>query len=103
MILREYKNLTKTQVEALQECFDFLANGYAEYQFIQLRNVWIVGLYNQKNQNDMKVFIYENRFRIRKNFVTKKVIEREPSPDRYRLMVNSDASIGVVRMAQGGH
>lgn len=97
MILQEYKDLTKTQVEALLECFDFLANGYAERFFIHVKDVSIAGLYNAKNKNTIEVFIYENRYRIRKNYITRKIIEREPSQDRYRIIVNSDASVGVVR------
>lgn len=97
MILQEYKNLTKTQVEALLECFDFLANGYVEYQFLKLNDVWIIGLEHTRSHKDMKVFIYHDRFRIRVNFVTRKVVERSPSHDRYSIIVNSDASVGVMR------
>ena len=96
---REFTNLTKAQVEALLECFDYFANGWIEYQFIRLSDVWIVGLKHRRTQKDMKIFIHPNRYRVRVNFVTRKKREFEPDGSRYRLWVNSDASVGVVRLS----
>lgn len=102
MIINERRNLTRAQVEALMECFDFLQNGYVEYQFLQLFKVWVVSLKHQRTKKDIHVFIYPNRYRIRVDRKTRKIVEFRPSGERYRIMVNSDASIGVVRQTPSG-
>lgn len=98
-MIKELTNLTKAQVEALLECFDYFANGWVEYQFIELGKVWIVGMEHKRTKKDMKVFIYPNRYRVRINYLTRKVMEFTPDERRYRLWVNSDGSVGVVKLS----
>lgn len=101
MILQAYEHLTKCQVEALLECFDFLANGYQEFTFIKLDDVWIVWLKHTRTHKDLHVFIHENYYKIRVNQADRKTLFFKPSSDRFRVLVNSDASVGVVRECSG--
>lgn len=98
MIERKLTNLTKAQVEALMECFDFIANGYEKQSFIEVSDLWVVLLINKRTSNRIKVFIHPNRYRIVSHDRTRKKVTFQNVVDRYRIVVNSDNSFGVIRL-----
>lgn len=96
---RKLKNLTRAQVEALLECFDFLANGYHETSFIHLADLWVVCLLNNRTKNVIRVFIHRDSYRIWSHGRTRKKLTFQDTRSLYDIMVNSDATLGVVRVS----
>lgn len=96
---RKLKNLTRAQVEALLECFDFLANGYHETSFINLADLWVVCLLNNRTKNVIRVFIHRDSYRIWSHGRTRKKLTFQDTRSLYDIMVNSDATLGVVRVS----
>lgn len=97
----EFTGLTRLQVEALLECFDFLRNGYVPFCDFCSDGKWIIKLRHKRNGNWIVVTIMADCYRISKNGVTQKSVMMHEGSDRYRLFVNSDMSVGVVRMSPG--
>ena len=97
----EFTGLTRLQVEALLECFDFLRNGYLPVIDYNVNGQWIIKMRHKKNGNWLRVTIMTNCYKISKNGKTQKSVMRCEGPDRYRLFVNSDMSVGVVRTSPG--
>lgn len=95
---RKLKNLTKAQVEALLECFDFLANGYHETSFIHLKDLWVVCFLNNRTKNVIRVFIHYDSYRIWSHGRTRKKLTFHDTQSRYDITVNSDATLGVIRV-----
>lgn len=93
----EFTGLTRLQVEALLECFDFLRNGYVQIIDSNVDGKWIIKMRHSKNGNWLVVTIMVDRYSISKNGKTQKSVMRRAGLDRYRLFVNSDMSVGVVR------
>lgn len=97
------ENLTKSQVEALLECFDFLANGYQETHSIEVDDLWVIQLRHKRTMKRVRVFIRPTRYRIVVGEVTRKKMTYSDSFERYRIIVNSDASVGVIRTRSGAN
>ena len=97
----EFTGLTRCQVEALLECFDFLRNGYVQIIDFNVDGQWIIKMRHTKNGNWLVVTIKTDYYKISKNGKTQKSVMMRESPDRYRLFVNSDMSVGVVRTRPG--
>lgn len=95
---RKLKSLTKAQVEALLECFDFLANGYHETSFIHLKDLWVVCFLNNRTKNVIRVFIHYDSYRIWSHGRTRKKLTFHDTQSRYDITVNSDATLGVIRV-----
>ena len=95
---RRLTNLTKAQVEALLECFDFLANGYHETSFIHLGRLWVVCFSNNRTKNVIRVFIHPDSYRIWSHGRTRKKLSFKDTQSRYEITVNSDATLAVVRL-----
>ena len=93
----EFTGLTRLQVEALLECFDFLRNGYVQIINFKTDEKWYIKLHHKKNGNWIVISIMTDCYRIDKNGITQKSIMRRAGSDRYRLFVNSDMSVVVVR------
>lgn len=97
----DFTGLTRLQVEALLECFDFLRNGYVQIIDYNVNGQWIIKMRHKKNGNWLVVTIMTDCYRISKNGKTQKSVMMCEGPERYRLFVNSDMSVGVVRMSPG--
>lgn len=97
----EFTGLTRLQVEALLECFDFLRNGYLPIIDYNVNGRWIIKMRHKKNGNWLVVTIMTDCYIISKNGKVQKSVMMHEGPDRYRLFVNSDMSVGVVRTSQG--
>lgn len=95
-----FTDLTRAQVEALMECFDFLRNGYSPIIDFYVDGQWIIKLRHRMNQRMLIVTIKPNSYRIESKGKRLKECMFQESTKRYQLMVNSDMSVGVVRLSQ---
>lgn len=56
--------LTKSQVGALKECIDFLANGYViRWSFID-RQEWVISLVHTRNGKKMNMIVRKDVFKL---------------------------------------
>jgi len=97
----EFTDLTRCQVEALLECFDFLHNGYEPIIDYSSYDIWVIVLRHKKKSKRISVQIYQNFYVIRRNGEVVKTVSFKPSQDRFKAIVNSDLSIGVVKLSGG--
>lgn len=95
----EFTDLTKAQVEALLECFDFLHNGYLPVTDYQSDDVQIIKLVHKKNGHHLSIWINPDAYMVFKDGSLVKMMEYKGHTGKYRLMVNSDMSVGVVRLS----
>lgn len=97
--VEEFTNLTKAEVEALLECFDFLRNGYEELIDFNRDGIWIIRMRHKTKGRILTVLIRACEYVIMKDGRMSKSVAFRSSGDRYKLFVNSDMSIGVVRLS----
>lgn len=97
----EFTGLTRCQVEALLECFDFLDNGYQDMGTYNFDDVAIHRLRHQVKGTWIKVISRPESYDIYKEKVLRKSVVFSDDLSRYRLFVNSDMSVGVVRTRPG--
>lgn len=95
----EFTDLTKAQVEALLECFDFLHNGYLPETDYQFDGLQIIKLKHKKNGHRLSIWIKPHTYTVFKDGKLVKLVQFDNHTDKYRLMVNSDMSVGVVRLS----
>lgn len=98
----DFSNLTKAQVEALLECFDFLNNGFEELSSFEIDNVWMVNLKHKRTNKRLRVIIRPLNYKITCGGDIRKQVFFGSSKDRYKLVVNSPRDIGVIRLNPGG-
>lgn len=96
----ELTNLTRSQVEALLECFDFIANGYVDQSSFEVGDIWIIQLKHLRKHSVIRLFIRPNSYRLQVRGHTRKKVFFESTKDRFRIVVNSDGTVGVVRLQQ---
>ena len=96
---RKLKNLTRAQVEALLECFDFLLCGYVEKTCFEVSDLWYISFEHQRTKKRIQVFIHPNRYRVVVEGHTRKKLTFMDTRSLYDIMVNSDATLGVVRVS----
>lgn len=97
----EFTGLTRCQVEALLECFDFLHNGYQDMGTYHFDSVAIYRLRHKRKGTWIKVVSRPESYDIYKDKNLRKSVAVADSYGRYRLFVNSDMSVGVVRTSPG--
>lgn len=97
-----FENLNKCQVEALLECFDFLRNGYRPLIDFFGKNLWVIKLRHCRNYKTIIIHIYHSCYYITTGKNRVKYAAFKSSPERYRVIVNSDMSIGVMKMTPSG-
>lgn len=97
----EFTNLTRCQVGALLECFDFLHNGYEPIIDYSGSEAWVIILRHRRTNKRLAVMIYENFYVVRRDCKDVKTVTFKPSQDRFKAIVNSDMSIGVVKLSGG--
>lgn len=95
----EFTNLTKAQVEALLECFDFLHNGYQDMGTYIFDSVVMYRLRHKRKGIWIKVISRPESYDIYKEKELRKSMSFDDHVSRYRLVVNSDMSVGVVRLS----
>ena len=94
----DFSNLTRAQVEALLECFDFLNNGFEELTSFGIEHVWIVTLQHKRTFKRLRVIIRPLNYKITCRGKVRKQVFYGSSRERYRLVVNSPHDIGVIRL-----
>lgn len=97
----EFTGLTRCQVEALLECFDFLHNGYQDMGTYNFDNVAIYRLRHRRKGTWIKVISRPESYDIYREKELRKSVAVADNYGRYRLFVNSDMSVGVVRTSPG--
>ena len=95
----EFTDLTRAQVEALLECFDFLHNGYLPETDYQSDGVQVIKLKHKRNGHRLSIWIKPHTYTVFKDGKLVKLVQFDNHMDKYRLMVNSDMSVGVVRLS----
>ena len=91
----EFTNLTKAQVEALQECFDFLRNGYMPLLDSKVRDTWVIKLRHRYNRSHIIVWIRQWSYFIFKNSRPRKFRRFEPDEGLYSVSVDSDMNLVI--------
>lgn len=99
----EFTDLTKAQVEALLECFDFLRNGFIPIGDFTVSDHWFIRLRHKHNGSMLTVWIFNHRYTIFRNGKLRKMVVWAETNSRYALMVNSDMSTGVMRTSGDGY
>lgn len=97
----EFKDLTKAQVEALQECFDFLRNGYLPIIDFCIDGLWVIKLRHQRKFSMLIVEILRNSYTIKRGGKKIKSVYHGESPERYSCQVDSDLNVRVVTERKG--
>ena len=97
----EFTDLTRCQVEALLECFDFLDNGYQDMGTYNFDDVAIHRLRHKTKGTWIKVISRPESYDVYKERKLRKSVMLVDNMSRYRLFVNSDMSVGVVRTSPG--
>lgn len=97
----EFTNLTKAQVEALAQCFDFLRNGYLPLIDGCLYGIWIIRLRHKANRHTIAVHIKDNCYAIYKDAKRVKYAAFNASPKRFFLAVDSDMKVRAHLMRSG--
>lgn len=100
--VEEFTNLTKAEVEALLECFDFLRNGYQDMGTYNFDSVAIYRLRHKRKNVWIMVVSRPDSYDIYKQRELRKSETFTDDLSRYRLFVNSDMTVGVVRLNAGG-
>lgn len=93
----EFTDLTKAEVEALLECFDFLRNGYVQVIDYNAAGVWFIRMKHAKNGAKLNISIGKHSYTIFKDGKLVKVVYFSNDHNLYGLVVNSDMSVGVYR------
>lgn len=93
----EFTDLTKAEVEALLECFDFLRNGYVQVIDFNSGRIWVIKMKHEKNGARLNVWIKKHSYEIFKDGRRIKAVHLRNDHNLYGLIVNSDMSVGVYR------
>lgn len=93
----EFTDLTKAEVEALLECFDFLRNGYVQVIDYNAAGVWFIRMKHAKNGARLDVSIGKYSYTIFKDGKPVKLVHLYKDHNLYGLIVNSDMSVGVYK------
>lgn len=97
----EFTNLTKAQVEALQECFDLLHNGYLPTMDWNINGLWVIRLRHKANGHAIAVHIKDNCYTVYKDAKRVKYTAFNASPKRFSLSVDSDMKVRAHLMRSG--
>lgn len=97
----EFTNLTRAQVEALQECFDFLRCGYRQIIDYCVGGISMIIMKHKRNGSRIVVESRPQVYFIRKNGILVKSAIYAWSSRRYSLKVNSDLTTTMIITCQG--
>ena len=95
----EFTDLTKAEVEALLECFDFLRNGYVQVIDYNNDGIWVIRMKHAKNGARIHVSIRKHSYTILKDGRPVKWAHFFSDNNLYGLVVNSDMSVGVYKQS----
>ena len=98
----EFTDLSRAEVEALKECFDFLRNGYIQVIDFFTESIWVIKMRHQSNGNRLTIWIKKYTYTIYRNGETVKTVFWRHDTGRYRLSVDSEMKVKVDRIDTGG-
>lgn len=99
----EFTNLTKAQVEALQECFDFLRNGYMPLLDSVVCGTWLIKLRHRYNGSCISVWIHHWSYVIFRDGKMSKFVRRERDNGLYSVSVDSEMNLKVKNLPYGAN
>lgn len=91
------QQLTKAQVDALMECFDFVRNGYDLLAEVDDGSTKVVRLKHNRFKRTIEVLMSDWWYIITKNGRQVKAVRYKPDSIRYTILVNSDSSVTYAR------
>lgn len=91
------QHLTKAQVVALLECFDFVRNGYDLLVEIDDGRTKTIRLRHNRFNRIIEVLMSDWWYIITKNGREVKAVRYKPDSVRYSIIVNSDSSVTYAR------
>lgn len=97
-----FTDLSRAEVEALSECFDFLRNGYIQVIDFSCDNVWVIKMKHQSNGNRLTIWIKKHTYTIFRNGEIVKSVFWRHDKGRYCLSVDSEMKVKVDRIDTGG-
>ncbi len=97
-----FTDLSRAEVEALKECFDFLCNGYIQVIDFFADGIWIIKMKHQSNGNRLSIWIKKHTYTIFRNGAMVKKVFWRHDLGRYRLTVDSEMKVKVDRIDTGG-
>ena len=99
----EYKGLTRIEVEALRECFDFIANGYQLIVGYHDERQWFVKLRHRMHNRYLRVYIHKWSYSIIRDWKCVKSISVNPDDYRYEIVLDSSLTIKRCYFISNGH
>lgn len=102
MFSGEYKGLTRIEVEALKECFDFIANGYQLVVGYHDSTQWFVKLRHRMHERYLRVYIHQWNYSIIRDYKCVKSISVNPDDYRYNVVLDSGLKIKRCYFASDG-
>ena len=93
MFSGEYTGLTRIEVEALRECFDFIDNGYLLVVGYHDDKQWFIKLRHYKHKRYLKIYIHKWFYSIIRDYKCVKSISISPDDNRYNVVLGSNLSI----------
>lgn len=96
----EFTNLTRAQVGALQECFDFLRNGYVQVSDFYFDGKWVIRMRHQQKFAWLTITIKPYQYAIRKNGAKVKEVFFRFNHARFAMSVDSDLNVTVTKMSR---
>lgn len=91
------QQLTKAQVDALMECFDFVRNGYDLLAEVDDGSTKVVRLKHNRFKRTIEVLMSDWWYIITKNGRQVKAVRYKPNHVRYSIIVNSDTTVTYAR------
>lgn len=77
MIYLDLKKLNKTAIQALNECLDFMQNGWIYVGDLSTTDVWIVSFRKPSTGEKLKIRIFQKSYDVWRNGVLKKIIHNK--------------------------
>lgn len=102
MFTGNYTGLTRIEVEALRECFDFVKNGYVFLVGYHDDKQWFIKLRHRMHVRYLKVYIHEWNYTIIRDTKCVKSVSVNPDDYRYDVVLHSELRIKQCYFASNG-
>lgn len=79
MIHLDIKKLNKTAIQALNECLDFMQNGWTCVGDLSIDDNWIVSFRKPSTGERLTMRIYRESYAVWRNGVLKKIVGYKPA------------------------
>lgn len=102
MFKGNYTGLTRIEVEALRECFDFINNGYVFIVGYHDDKQWFIKLRHRMHVRYLKVYIHDWNYSIIRDTKCVKSVSVNPDDYRYDVVLHSELTINKCYFLTGG-